>query len=134
MTEATFFDAMERRIFRSIPEDIRACLSEQQVQMLIRAVKPIPTRHGIALRASFRWIEKRYYVAMFWGEDNRNIERLKAEGQTDVIPVGITFFILLSAIAAYAVMPIAIGLYMIKSMLGIDLFDGPSPLHQLMCN
>jgi hypothetical protein len=134
MTEATSFDAMERRILRSIPEDIRARLSDQQVELLIRAVKPIPTRHGIALRASFRWLEKRYYVAMFFGEDSRNVERLKAEGQTDAIPVGVTFFILLSAVAAYAVVPIAIALYMIKSMLGIDLFDGPSPFHQLFCN
>ena len=133
MTSAVSPDAMERRIFRSIPDDIKACLSDHQVQTLIAAVKPVPTKHGVALRASFRGPEKRYYVALFIGEDNRSIERLKAEGQVDAIPVGITFFILLSVIAIYAVVPIIIALYMIKSMLGIDLFDGPSPLHTLLC-
>ena len=126
-------DESERRILLSIPEDIKSALTDQQLSTLLRAVKPIPTRHGFAVRSSFRGIENRYYVAFFMGEDRRNVERLRAEGQMDAIPVGGTFLILFAIIGLYGLFPVVMMLYLIKSALGIDFFDGPSPIHNMIC-
>ncbi len=126
-------DASERRLWQSIPADIHRALTPAQMLALLAAVKPVPVRHALALRASFRGLEKRYYTAFFFGEDGRNIERLRAEGQLDAIPVGVTFFVLIAALAAYGLVPLLFLVYMVKSMLGLDLMDGPSPIHTLIC-
>ena len=133
MSNASTWDSMDLRIIRSLPDDIKHALTDQQMAKLISAVKPVPTKHGIALRASFRGPERRYYVALFCGEDQRNMERLKAEGQVDAIPVGITFFILLGLVALYGLVPLVIIGYLLKSMLGIDFFEGPSMFHAMVC-
>ncbi|MEZ5850111.1 MAG: hypothetical protein R3D68_05590 [Hyphomicrobiaceae bacterium] len=128
-----YCDEADKRILRSLPADIAAALTWEQRLRLVWAVKPIPTKHGLALRASFKLFGKRYYLAAFGGEDCRNIERLRSEGQTDAIPVGITFLIVFGLVAIYGLVPLAFLLYFVKSALGIDLFDGPSPFHPWFC-
>lgn len=129
----SMLDAAEHRLFLGIPDAVKSRLTEQEMLSLLRAVKPVPTSNGLALRASFRFFAERYYVAWFFGRDCRSIERLRAEGQLDAIPVGISFFILLGVIAAYGLFPIACMLYLFKSALGINIFDGPSPFHVMIC-
>lgn len=126
-------DEQELRILRGIPVDIQSVLTQEQMLRLLWSVKPVPTKHGIALRASFRFFSKRYYVAWFGGEDCRNIERLQAEGQLDAIPVGITMFVFVGAILIYGVFPLLVMLYLLKAALGIDFMDGPSMFHPLLC-
>ena len=129
-----YCDEAESRILRGIPGDIQEALTPEQILRLLWAVKPVPTKHGLALRASFRFFAKRYYLACFGGEDCRNVERLRAEGQLDAVPVGITLFLLLGLIAIYGIFPLVILLYLVKSWLGINFFDGPSALHLMLCN
>jgi len=128
-----YCDEAEKRILRSIPTDIAAALTREQQLRLVWSVKPVPTRHGITLRSSFRWFSKRYYLAVFGGEDCRNIERLRAEGQLDAIPMSLTFLIIAGLVVVYGVVPLAFLLYFVKSALGIDVFDGPSIFHPWFC-
>lgn len=46
-------------------------------------------------------------------------------------PMGWTEAFLISSAALAAAVPAAIVLYLVKSALGINLMDGPSPLHEL---
>jgi nitroreductase len=133
MDNQSYLDQFERRVIRSLPDDIKKSLTDQQLKTLLRAVVPVPSHHALALRASFRGIERRYYIALLCGEERRSAERLSAEGQVDAIPVGITFFILLAVAAIYGLFPLVIIGYMIKTMLGIDFLDGPSFVHTMVC-
>jgi hypothetical protein len=47
-------------------------------------------------------------------------------------PMSWTEAILLSSVAIVAALPATAGLYLVKSALGINLMDGPSPLHDLL--
>ncbi|MBR2537184.1 MAG: hypothetical protein IKE66_14035 [Hyphomicrobium sp.] len=40
--------------------------------------------------------------------------------------------IIVSSVALCAAAPVIAGLYIVKSALGINLMDGPSPLHELL--
>ena len=39
---------------------------------------------------------------------------------------------MVSSAALFAAVPVVAGLYLVKSALGINLMDGPSPLHDLL--
>lgn len=47
-------------------------------------------------------------------------------------PMGWAEAFLISSIALMAAVPVVIALYLVKSVLGINLMDGPSPLHDLL--
>jgi hypothetical protein len=47
-------------------------------------------------------------------------------------PMSWTEAILLSSAALLAAVPAVAGLYLVKSALGINLMDGPSPLHDVL--
>ena len=49
-----------------------------------------------------------------------------------VQPMSWTEAILLSGMALAASVPVVAGLYLVKSALGINVMDGPSPLHDLL--
>lgn len=133
LENAEALGGVEGRLARAIPGDVRAQLSEEQVLRLVRALKPEPANHGLALKASFRWFGARYYLACFGGEERRSLSRLEEEGQLGAVPVGFTFFIVLGLVAVYGLFPIVIMIYLVKTALGIDFFDGPSGLHALLC-
>jgi hypothetical protein len=52
--------------------------------------------------------------------------------QPQVGPMSWTEAILLSGMAFAASVPVVAGLYLVKSALGINVMDGPSPLHDLL--
>ena len=47
-------------------------------------------------------------------------------------PMSWTEAVIVSLTALCAAVPVVAGLYLIKSVLGINLMDGPSPLHDLL--
>lgn len=46
-------------------------------------------------------------------------------------PIGWIEAIMLSTAALFAVVPLTVGVYLVKSAIGINLMAGPSPLHDL---
>lgn len=131
--DADDLDNSEERIFWSIPRDVRSLLTPDQTWRLLQAVKPVHSDHLIALRSSFMGIGQRYYVALFVGEDHRNIERLREEGQLNALPLAIVAFVGLAALTVLTAICMVFMIYLAKSALGIDLMDGPSPIHELIC-
>lgn len=74
---------------------------------------------------------QRYYVRLIVGPERRNTERLDQEGQTLLRRQAIVYSTLLAAITSQALFGLLCTLYLLKSMLGINLFEQQSPLHGL---
>jgi len=88
-------------------------------------------RHVIDHRASIRLLGRRYYIRLLVGPESRNALRLSDEGQISLAKaVAIMLMIAWLALPMVAFI-IVLGLYALKSFIGIDLFDGSSFLHPL---
>lgn len=116
-----------------IPADIRATLHPSQVARLAQLLAPLPTEHGIDYRVSTAIFGQRFYLAVITGPELRTRARLVRAGQQRSFK-----WLMFDALLAYAavsgvvvtvVVVSAIGAYLAKSALGIDLFEGQSFLH-----
>lgn len=102
------------------------------------AVAPYAAPHGaehvIAYRASIPILGGRYYVAFFVGREQRTAERQITENQRKS---WLHTTVSLSAVAmglSTMLMCLLATAYLVKSLLGIDLFDDHSFLHGLFFN
>jgi hypothetical protein len=87
--------------------------------------------HTVAYRASVPLLGQRYYLAFFVGSEQRSPRRVAADGQRRSF-LHTTFG--LSAALMFACMLVMSTLataYLLKSLLGIDLYDGHFFLHGL---
>ena len=125
--------AVEARLRRTIPEDVRRALSAAQLDLLVDALKPPGADHLMELRSSFRFFHGRYYATFLYGRERRNRQRLTDEEQLDAVSVSIWFFVLAAAIFSYGLVPLLFVFYFIQSALGLDFIEGPSPLHDFIC-
>jgi hypothetical protein len=115
-----------------LPEDIRAALTTEQVDRLAHLIAK-PNRHALAWRASTSLLGRNFYLAVVSGRETRSPGRVRSEG----LAMSITrFMVRIIAVAAWittvaliCAVAGAVLLYLVKSHLGIDLMDGPSPLH-----
>lgn len=120
-----------------IPPDIRAALSADQIARLT-ALLPAPRRHAAAWRASSRLFGRRFYLAVLTGREGRTPRRVRADrqamsfGQLVFRIFAVAFWI--TAVCLVAVLAGIVAIYLVKSYLGIDLMDGPSPLHRFFFN
>lgn len=74
---------------------------------------------------------KRYYVTLLVGPERRNRERLIREGQLSRARSATVFgFVAMAALGCLVFGAFCL-LYLLKSLLGINLFGGQSPLHPL---
>ncbi|MEQ1650240.1 MAG: hypothetical protein ABL898_16800 [Hyphomicrobiaceae bacterium] len=117
-----------------IPDDIRERLSAEQVMRLAKLVSGAPrSEHAIAYRVSTRLFGRPIYLAFFTGEELRSSARISDDGHRrspSLLLLKITMFCMWWAMTAGLVIVSAvIVLYVVKSVLGIDLFPGPSVLH-----
>jgi hypothetical protein len=82
------------------------------------------------VRLSLPWFGQRYYVRLMSGSERRNARRLDGENQSGLNKISIFYGLALFLLFASAVFGAAIFLYLVKSMLGINLFEAHSPLHR----
>ena len=125
--------AVTRRSATHIPQHIWDTLTDHQKTAIHTAIADRATNHIAAVRSSFRIAGRRYYLALLFGHERRSVERLRREGQLDPEEVSIIFMILGTLTLVYGFMLLILVVYMIKSLLGIDIMDGPSPLHVFIC-
>lgn len=120
-----------QRLLNRLPPHILASLTAAQLAAIEDALTEEPTRHLINFQASLPMLGGRHYLTIFFGRERRNRQRLSAEGKlrpfVQLAGYSLIVWVLLSLLAATG---IAL-LYLIKCMLGIDLFKGPSVLHNL---
>lgn len=70
-----------------------------------------------------------YYLHVRFGTERRSPERLEDEGQVPV-PVAVTAS-LTTVLILFGLFGVFCFLYLLKSMAGIDMFSGESPLHPI---
>ena len=117
-----------------IPQDIRDRLDEDQVARLLKMLpKADPARHSMTYRVSSRLFGKRFYVALFAGVEKRCPNRVMDAGEKrwllrlmmDAALFGWAMLCAVIFVVGFAV----VGAYLLKSGLGIDLFEDHFILH-----
>ncbi len=88
-------------------------------------------QHALDFRVSLPAPGGGIYLVLLAGSEKRNATRLACEGQTHATRVSIAFLFLTLVSLAFLGLGCITFLYIVKSMAGIDLFDGPSFLHNL---
>lgn len=88
-------------------------------------------RRSFDIRLSMPWFGGRYYVRLLSGTERRHMGRLNAESQTGVVRLSLASGLILFAFFASALFGAAVFLYIVKSMLGINLFEAHSPFHRI---
>lgn len=87
--------------------------------------------HTVAYRASVPLLGRRYYLAFFVGYEQRSPWRVQKDGQRRSwlhVVLGVSAALMFAS--ALLMSTLATG-YLLKSLLGIDLFDGHFFLHSL---
>ena len=124
------------RIFVRMPAHVRATFTHEQIDALGRASIGGSARHALAVRRTVSVLGKRFYLALFLGVDKRRkltrLELFIRRGMRESwFRRLVTSMALLGAAAVFALGVICV-LYLVKSLLGIDLMPGPSILHNLL--
>lgn len=122
------------RFMARLPVVVRSTFTRDQLAALAHGLSLERAKHLVDYRASIRCVGQAYYLRVLIGPEKRDRSRLQREGQVGIGKVAalllVTGWLTMAAIAAVA----AIALYVLKSLLGIDLLDGPSILHDLFFN
>ncbi len=115
-----------------IPEHVRRTFSAAQLECLSSALAPPPSRHWIDWRVSIPFLGRRYYVTLLFGKERRDLARLHQEGQLSLSRIYVVYLIL--ALAGLVLMSalMLFALYLAKSTLGMDVFEGPSEFHEIL--
>lgn len=123
------------RLLAALPASAGARFSSEQLAVLDIAVartRPRPGKHKIDYRVSVPFFGRRYYFVFLMGRERRTLMRIHSEGQDTVWRMSVAYTILMSAIAMGGFVAAIMLLYVVKSMVGIDLFDEHSFLHRLL--
>lgn len=119
-----------------LPEDIRARLTDAQVERLAALIEPpARTPHKMTYRASSSWFGKRFYIAVFVGTEKRAPDRVDQDGERRRFAGVLTDMAMMSWlmfwITVFFIGVLVVTGYLLKSGLGIDLFEGHFFLHGL---
>jgi hypothetical protein len=89
-------------------------------------------RHTVAYRVSIdTLLWGRFYVTLFAGPERRSKTRLDREGQTSMSRQAILVSAIVSLTLTFSVFGLFCSLYLLKSVMGINVFQGGSPFHPL---
>ncbi len=117
------------RMIAAMPPFISSSFTHEQLRWMALTSTPTPSAHMVAYRASIRILFKRYYLTVFFGEESRSQQRLRSEGQLSFYRRLLAYYLALSCVAAAILFGGLLVLYVIKSIVGIDLIEGHSFLH-----
>lgn len=132
LTKATTIDPMLAHVLADIPDDIRATFSPLQIAALARSTQGQAVGHLIDYRVSIPMpAGQRYYVTLLVGRERRNLARLASQGQTQVSRIALFYSVLTATLAGLCLFGMFCALYLLKSLSGINVFEGESPLHPL---
>lgn len=120
-----YTDPFTFHVYNQIPPDIRATFTPSQVTAIenaIRASRPFQ-KHPVDMRGTIPLYFIRFYFVLLIGRDKRSQTRNKEDVRRRKAALGsamLSVYLVLSALA-----PIVLFLlYILKSALGIDLFEG----------
>ena len=119
-------------LVRALPPTLVDQLTFDDLQRLAAAVDRPSAQHIMDYRLSLPFGTRRFYVRLLCGRERRKLSRLIAEGQTNPWLTLAAAVLLFWFMITVSLVFLAIGLYLLKTVLGIDLFDGPSFLHRIL--
>ncbi|MBU2582585.1 MAG: hypothetical protein KJ622_12785 [Alphaproteobacteria bacterium] len=123
--------AFERMLCR-MPAAARSTFTLHQLALLAKITKPPPSLHWIDYRVSLPFFGNRYYLTVLFGKERRLLKRVKSEGQASLLKSSIVYVAVLWFLISVCLISSLGGLYLVKSVLGVDVFNGPSLVHQLV--
>ncbi|HPG89169.1 MAG TPA: hypothetical protein PLD46_05915 [Hyphomicrobium sp.] len=127
----TYHPAFER-ILKRLPEQHLRAFTPEQLMALSLASIPSVAPHSLDYRVSLPFFGRRFYLTILAGREQRSRARLVADGQlpvTQLLQFNPVAWSLLLALLVFGAM---ITLYIVKSLLGIDVFEDTSAMHDLM--
>lgn len=107
------------RFYEALDQDINAQLTPEQKEEIENAIVSITlaSRHRIDIRKSFPFFGKRLYLVFLLGRDLRS----RSRPESRLSRVLVTFLIMFATL--FLLCCVLLTLYMIKSALGIDVFQ-----------
>ncbi|MGO4891724.1 hypothetical protein [Flavobacterium sp. W21_SRS_FM6] len=112
-------DPALQNLLANVPERVKDTFTEEQLSYLRNAIVNRQWRnHPVDVRGTIPWFKYRYYYVVIAGKNKRELSR--AEQKASRL-INATF------LAAFLTISVALGLlllYLIKSALGINLFEG----------
>lgn len=108
-----------RNLLNAMPDDVKKSFTEKQLTYLKTAVASRQWgSHPVDLRGTVKGFKHRYYYVFLAGKNKRELSR-REEKMSQLIQAGIlSLFLTLSVLIGLVV------LYVLKSALGINLFEG----------
>ncbi len=119
------------RIMARIPLDSRRTFTPDQLMALSLASVPVNSKHVIDYRVSVPFFGRRFYLTLLAGREQRSKARLAAEMQLASVQIKNRNPVILALMFTLAIFAGVTGLYIIKSALGVDMFEGDSALHDI---
>jgi hypothetical protein len=116
-------------LFSRIPAHIRDLLTSEQRQEIINAFLRMSLERNspIKLETTFPFFFRRYFMVIWLGRDRRKSTAATESARRELVPLPIrTFFyltVLWAVLACFGLLAF-MGLYWLKSFLGIDIFPG----------
>jgi hypothetical protein len=127
-------DAHSESALQRIPADIRAALAPSQIARLADLLTPPGQGHSLAYQVSTSFLGREFYVALFSGWEQRSPNRLEGDGQRrsfkEVALGAVLISCLISGLFLLGVIALVAGLYLVKSILGINMLEQHSFLHR----
>jgi hypothetical protein len=121
------------RIMAQMPLAIRQTFTPEQLAALSHATLPATAKHAIDYRISLPFFGRRYYLTILAGREQRSLNRLLREGQLMLSRAVAFYTFAIGGLAGVAVIAAMLVLYVMKGLLGVDLFEG-SPMHDALQN
>lgn len=123
------------RLIAGMVPDARAQFTSAHLAALevaIARTRPSPDRHKTDFRVSLPFFGRRYYLRFLGGIEQRNDGRLQREGQSCPRRQSLAYTVLLSVLVSSGLVAGVVILYFLKSVLGVDLFQDHSIIHNLI--
>lgn len=125
---------MLARVLARMPLHVQGSFTPEQIEALDAASSDIATEHLVALRGSLPGLRTRYYLAFFIGVDRRKklsqFERLLRSGMRQTTTRRFIIATFLALVLTLVLFSLFCGLYVLKSVAGINVFEGHSFLHE----
>ncbi|ELP5728977.1 hypothetical protein QTV44_002232 [Vibrio vulnificus] len=109
------------QFYRTLDTEVAASLNAKQKREIEQAVLSLGlvAKHSVDVRKSLPWFGKRYYLVLLCGRDRRQQLRTEESKLANFLAVSFTVLFIFALIGLSS-----LALYLLKSALGIDIFEG----------
>ncbi|PKG98741.1 3-phosphoshikimate 1-carboxyvinyltransferase [Paraglaciecola sp. MB-3u-78] len=115
---SVYEDPALQNLLAKVPDRVKETFTEEQLSYLRNAsINRQWRNHSVDLRGTIPWFKYRYYYVFIAGKNNRELSRAEQKASRIIIAVFLVGFLCVSITFGL------LALYLLKSALGINLFD-----------